>query len=558
MKSSTSSFILTTLFFLVLFLLGGACQKDTFVPVDEKTVSQKIDSTVHADQCSQLKEFMMALPEYQMPPALPKKEGKPVSELTNGYTCTTQTVEWAPEYNELFLLNPQADIMPGRMYDGNSFANGGYKPIIMLRDSIRLSVSIPTKNGETSYIWVKDPNSPAEIREATNQLLKRTVPGATPAYINFEILRVRSSEEVNKHLATNFKGWGARISGSYDFNSYVRQTKILVRFQQVYYSIDMDPVAEPCAFFNPVPKLEKAKSLFGGTMPVYVASVNYGRAVYYSIESDSSFTKVEKALNASFSKWGMKTGVSLSREDEQTLSNSSIKALIIGGAADGAVKTINGLDALKAFIIEGGDFSADNNLGAPISYRMKFVHDNSDAKLVLAGNYSIRNCELYTEELFLAPAKTARPYDGCPILENGDNEFGSPGVKIKGSITLKVSADKKAVLAAIDILFNEPIDDDNPVDTRARVKETIIAYELTDPKKIISGIESSTLSTIDFTPHTNGNHHPPFTGNFIEDIIIQADGGGDDLPCVGYNENPDGRAFVRIVFNSIKVKARYL
>lgn len=37
----------------------------------------------------------------------------------------------------------------------------------------------------------------------------------------------------------------------------------------------------------------------------------------------------------------------------------------------------------------------------------------------------------------------------------------------------------------------------------------------------------------------------------MQDIIIQADGGGDDLPCVGYTDDPNGRAFVRLKFKNV-------
>jgi Thiol-activated cytolysin len=480
------------------------------------------------------------------------------SAREGAYSCTVKEVEWSPEFNELYLLNPLSDILPGRIFDGNSFADASYKPILLSRDSIRISVSIPVRPGERSSAWILNPNSIGEIRDGINGILDRTVKGATPAFVNFKIEQVESSSEVDKHLAANFKGWGAKVSGSYDFNSLEKQTKVLVRFQQIYYTIDTDPVAQPCKLFNPLPKIDEIQKNLGSTSPVYVSSVNFGRAVYYVVESNESFSKVEKALNASFSKWGTKTGIELSQQDKDVINSSSIKGLLVGGAADGAVKTINGLESLRMFIEEGGDFS-ENNIGVPISYRMKFVSDNTDAKIVFAGKYTIRNCEYFTEDKTIEPLLAGSPYDGCPILYHGDNEFGSDAVRITGTISLEVSNGGKTITAKIEFDFNESINDNHPGDTRAKIEDELIVYELNEPNKIIVGIESNPVSYIDYTPSRNGNHNLPFSSNFIKRIIAQANGEDkNDLPCSGYTEDPDGRAFIRIFFNKINVKVRSL
>ena len=102
--------------------------------------------------------------------------------------------------------------------------------------------------------------------------------------------------------------------------------------------------------------------------------------------------------------------------------------------------------------------------------------------------------------------------------------------------------------------FDESVPNTNPNDTRAEVNDEIVVCELADNDRYISAILNTPTSEIDFTTAGNGNHHPPFTGDFLQDIIIQAAGEDDnDLPCMGYTEDPNGRAFVRMYFKNVKV-----
>ncbi len=546
-----------------VLLVTESCNKDLItdpiksIKVDLPQAEKYYVDSLYKDQCDDLSTYIYGLTHYQTETPSAQQFGNPTSEVNGGIICTQTPVSWAPTFDVMYSFNPNSDMYPGRIFNGNSFVTGDNTPIVMGRDSILISISIPTKPGEKPFVWVKNPNSIAELREGMNTLLQRTVPGATAALVNFEVKQIFASEEVNKRLGAHGSGWGASIEANYNTSGFSKKTKVLVRFFQVYYSLDIDPVERPCFLFNPVPSAEQAQASLGGTSPVIISSVNYGRAVYYMVESDSSFSKVEKALKASYSRWGMKAGVDLSAEDVETLSSSTIKALIIGGAADGAVQSINGVDQLKNFIEEGGDFSADNNLGVPISYQAKFL-DNTTAKIVFAGNYQINDCEPYTEERILDRSSSANPWDGCPERYHGDNEFGDPGVKITGKVRLVIREDRKAVMAILHFDWDEPSDDNWGNDTRAAVTDTIVAYEVNQTGMLISGFEMNPVSDIDYTQIHHGNFHPPFSGNYLQDIEIQADGDGDDLPCVGYRIDADARAFVRVIFkDTLKVKVRF-
>lgn len=508
---------------------------------------------VECAKCDSLNTYIWNMNRFAQPESKPYTASN-AKEVKNGdYVCNSKDVTWAPEYNELFMLNPTTEVIyPGSLLDGTSVATGAYRPIVVDRDSLTLSVSLATQQGTPQSVQVAKP-SLSSVRNGINEMLSRTISGSTPAYINFEVQKVYAKEEAELHVAANFKGWGAKVSASYDFSRTDIKSRFLIKFFQVYYSVDVDAPKYPCEFFAPIPPVGRAKELLGGTMPVYVSSVKYGRMVYFTVESSHEEEKVEKALHASFKKYGAKVGVDISKEQTNIINTSKITGLIIGGPTESAVNTVSGIENLALYLQEGADYSA-NSPGVALSYTLRFLSDNSVANIVLSSQYTIRQCEERGEDRVLTPTTVARLYDGCPILTHGDNEFGSDAVKITGKITLYIRGDKKAVMAKIYFHFNESIPDEHPGDTRAEVIDDIVAYEIKDNNKYIANILTEPISEIDYTPNRNGNHYLPFSGDFIAYIIAQANGEDkNDLPCSGYTEDPDGRAFLRMAFKNIKV-----
>lgn len=560
MKFNLFAFKGTAILMSIFILVTTNCKKDVDFPspVDPDELDTILTKIVNDSQCMDFYLALKQLSFLQQPTPIPAPTnvGAPVTEESGNYLCTMQTVKWSPEYDEMYLLDPKSEaIYPTGMIDANSISIGAYTPISNVeRAPAKISISLLTKPGDKPYEMVDEP-SLSSVRDAINILLHRVAEGSTPAFINFDIQEVRAREEASLGIQANFSGWGAKVSSSYNFDTEESMSRFLIKFYQKYYTIDMDLPKTPCAMFKEgqLPDL----GVFNGTSPVYVSSVTYGRMVYFMVESSASSEEMKAALSASFHSFGSGGGIDVNYAHKQMIEQSKMSALVVGGNADSGVKAVNGVNGLLDFLTADGDFSATSP-GVPIAYTMRYLKDNSVARIVLNSEYTIRNCEEKGEERVLVAKPVGSPYDGCPVRYFGDDDFGGTGVQIDGTISLRVSDDKKAIIATIYFDFDEPIDNSHPNDTRARIdNEKIVAYELSEADKnnyYISDILSDKTSEIDFTqPNVAGNHHPPFSGNFLSDIILQADGAGDDLPCVGYTDDPDGRAFVRTYFKSIKV-----
>ncbi|MEN9609942.1 MAG: hypothetical protein RLZZ628_756 [Bacteroidota bacterium] len=371
--------------FLIGFLcLHESCKKGQIADVlrDTEFASNLRDSTISA-----FDEYVRKLAYYsnrnQEPYTAEQRDSN-----TADVVCTKVKVRYAPEFNELYLLNPTTGVIfLGNLLDGNSILDGSYRPLNGLnRDSITISLSTQSVPNGTSSIQVLPILS--HVRNGLNQLLRQVAPNSTTAFINFEILELKSEKAVQGAIGVNASGWGQEIKGGYSWNNTEKKSTFMIKFYQKYYTADMDKMEAPHNWFKTMPN----PTTWGNSSPVYVSSVTYGRSVYFMVESSSSASSMKATLSAAFKGGTASMDVNLSLEQKDMIEKASIKALVVGGSASAGVKTIHGVAGLKEYIDTGGDFSI-NSPGAPISYELRFMKDNSLAKLVLATEYEYEDCE---------------------------------------------------------------------------------------------------------------------------------------------------------------------
>lgn len=307
--------------------------------------------------------------------------------------CVTKTYNGAPGFDEMFTLDPTTDVIyPGALLQGGSITTGEYIGIDAKRAPITISTSLSNINGSPSIV-VNDPNQLSEVREGINTLLNQEVNGATPAQISLDITEVYSEQHMSAAIGANYRGVTKKVSADLEFNGSSYKNTFVLKFIQRYFTLDLNsPGSDPSDLFTELPDV----SSFGSTNPVYVSSVTYGRMVLYTVESDSSITKVKAAFDAAVGS----TDGSIDTEYEETINSSNIKALIIGGSGSGAVQAINGPEEVYNFISEGGNYSKDSP-GAPLAYKLRYVKKGFPiAKVILATEYQVRDCDLaYPEYL---------------------------------------------------------------------------------------------------------------------------------------------------------------
>jgi thiol-activated cytolysin len=344
----------------ILVLLFSGCERDRF---DEGA----------------LDEYLKTLPSIasQMPVEKAASLISTADETTSEYIYHTDFYEVAAGYDEQIVLNPQTDVIyPGALVKGESILNGTYTLIPAKRKPITISTSL-TGSGKVSVV-VDNPKL-STIREAVNNLMNQDY-NVPPANMGFTIEQAYSEQQLDLSLRASYKGGVINVKGGFDFSNKQIKTRLVAKFIQSYYTIDMDLPDQPSDLFAE----DVDRSLFGIYMPMYVSTVTFGRIALFTIESELSETDVKTFLQASYAS----VNAAASGEFDQLKAKSTMKVYILGGSGGDAGATINGFDDFKNYIKSGGNYSKTSP-GAPISYKLRYIKDNSIGKIVFAASYPV-------------------------------------------------------------------------------------------------------------------------------------------------------------------------
>jgi len=541
---------LRTILVLLLISIGvWNCEKDTVSPEDNTEQNNQFDEVVRG----------LDKPDQPTVQNQPQPTGDPVEEVNSqGLNCTVQEYAWAPGYDEPILLDPTTDIIfPGNIINSETIATGAYTPIIGSRTPITISTSLSGING-TPSITVEDPKL-STVRTAVNELLNQELTsGDIPARLTYEEQEIYSSKHLELALGGNFKNAFANVEASFNFNTDTEKSRYMIKFTQIFYSLDIDPKENPSDWFETPPN----SSNLGAYSPVYISSVKYGRMGIMTFESNLSQTELSAAVKAQFNGLVASGGFEISTEWRQLEQDISFKTIVIGGSSQQASEVINGIDAFKEWVSKGGSYNA-TTVGAPLAYNMRFLKDNSIAKVVKAGNYKVRQCEVLPDEqdIILTHDDVAQTLSAqgvrldviCPRLTgDGDREFDGNGPNQTAEVRLRFN-DAKTQLS-LEIYFHVK-------ETRANWTEGIVRiikpiYTAPDGYFISELMTDSYIRVEEEDNSLNLKTIPLASTELVRQLEIMGDTRGDDLP--GNNENvtpeqcKDKYAYLGIELNPIE------
>ncbi len=464
MKTKQSIFR-TALYVSVLslvFIACNGCSKDEAEPGPGFSNEESTDFNTAVANLSGFSQ-----PE-ELPAPVELSEGVP--ERDGALECIVKNFKASPGFDELLSLDPTTDVIyPGALLKGESIPTGEYIPITSDRAPITLSASLTNISG-SPVVDIEDPKL-STVREGIKTILDQEVTGATPARVSFEITQVYTEQQLNVAIGANYRSAGQKVSAAIDFSNTTKRNKFVLKYLQTYYTIDMDLPNDPSDLFNSLPDL----SVLGSTAPVFVSSVAYGRMVIYTIETNSSETEINAALSATFASGDGTVDAGF----KQTIDESTIKGLIIGGSGSGAAQAINGPSEVYAFISEGGDYSRDSP-GAPLAYKLRFIKKGTPvARIVLSTEYPIRNCDLAYPRFRVTINNISRSsggdmeiygYIGARLWSNGDwvrSNPDNPGVddaywSTNRDNTVDVSSSKTHAIGITEVI--EPYKPDYQLD----------------------------------------------------------------------------------------------
>jgi thiol-activated cytolysin len=352
-------------------------------------------------QGNKIDEYIESLPYLPVDPPVVVQGTASAAERDGDYSCTTQNLKETRNYDEIVAYAANSDsLYPGAIVSADSVVSGLFTQIVLPRAPATISVSLENLDG-TKTATLPDP-SLSSYRDALSGILDQTITGSTPANLYSEIEQVHSEEQLNMALGVQ-ASWGlgvASLKTSFDFSNQQTRSRYLVKYTQTYYTVDLDAPPAPSAVFDGNVTLDDVKSKMDDTRPpAYVSSVTYGRMVLFTFESQYSDEEMGAALDFAYS-GGVDVSGNVSVTYKDILSQSKITAYILGGDAGTAVQTIDSYDALIDFIKTGGNYSKDSP-GAPIAYKLRYLKDNSPARMSMTDDYDVKDCTRVSQKLLV-------------------------------------------------------------------------------------------------------------------------------------------------------------
>lgn len=377
---------------IILTTIAFGCKKD------ELSILENMDEEID--------DFILSLPPLQFEAEKAAAVDSTTTDQDLEYNYTIDYYSVAAGYDEQIVLNPQTDVIyPGALIKGESILDGSYIPINAVRKPITISTSL--QGGDSVSVVVNDPKL-STLREAINSLMKQDY-DVPPANLGFTMESVYSQEHLALALRASYNSGLGSVNGGFNYSNTKIKSRLVAKFIQNYYTLDLDLPSTPSDL------IEEAgnASSYGSLMPMYVSTVTFGRLALFTIESEFSDTEVRAFLNASYAD----VNGSASGDFETLKSKSTMKVYVLGGSAGDAGFTINGFDDFKKYITEGGSFSKDSP-GSPISYKLRYIHDNSIAKVVFAASYPIRTAIPRTDNILYDIS--VRLHSMTPKFADGD------------------------------------------------------------------------------------------------------------------------------------------
>ncbi len=378
---------------LAISFLFGACKEDPITPSGGEGGTQ-----LNANQKEVHDLVMQNIPIKALPERTEKREveriegtprmvGAPLSE--SNYKYEARPIKVIKECDivntpeEFALLAPWADIFPGALIQGKTLQDGvpALIPIYEKRREGRIYFSFVNGDKDRKEWYKEIVMRGSEVNKAMNELLQQHS-ASHPAKTQYQIEVVNSLEELAAKFDLSLKYNKAKLKSKLKSNWSENKTYMAVRLNQIFYTVVYDDPDGGIAgvFTDDIQKTDLEPYTAPNNPICYVSSVSYGRSFILLYESESSQDSLYVSLKAAFGKDEDNSAFAevLSRK---VLKRCNVKLMQIGGNPGAGLEAAMGdYDKIKKFLIEGAQTSP-NNPGAPLSYKIKHLKDNSVVRL---------------------------------------------------------------------------------------------------------------------------------------------------------------------------------
>jgi thiol-activated cytolysin len=337
--------------------------------------------------------------------------GDPVDteEEQGANLLTCRAVDYNLESNaeDVAILRPTNGIVwPGALVKANlALLNGTPEPITLAPGPITLRVDLPGI-GEHGTFVVDDPSNSA-VQAALDGVLDWWNDNAyqegyvNPSNSSYRAATSYSSEQLAINVGLNVKWASGSVASQFGYTSSTTKTVAMMVYRQVFYTVTLDTPDSPAAMFaNSVLPSTLPTQMTDAAPPAYVHAVNYGRIIMFRMETSEAVKAIDMEATMKYAA-GVSVDMSLESKYKSILQKSSISAITIGGNAEVASQavTAQSFGDLVPIITGENAVYSKSNPGVPIAYTIRFLKDNSIAKMGYTTDYTANECTLWKQSV---------------------------------------------------------------------------------------------------------------------------------------------------------------
>ncbi len=322
-------------------------------------------------------------------------------------TCKTEDYNMESNFDDVAILRPTNGIVyPGALVIGNQgMLDGAPDPLNLDRAPATLRLDLPGI-GEQGTIVVQDPSKNSDVQTGIDNSLEWWNANAyQDGYVNaanssYQAATSYSSKQLSLDVGLNLEWATGSVASQFEYESTTVKRVATIAFKQVFYTVTMDTpkTNDPASVFgSEVTAAQISAAVSSEAPPAYIQSVSYGRIIMMRMESTNIDTSISLDAVMEYASGASGTGTINSDYDE-IVKNSSITIVTIGGNAEVASEAINaanieeGPGSLNYILTGENAVYSRNNPGVPIAYTIRYLKDNSLAKMGYTTDYRVENC----------------------------------------------------------------------------------------------------------------------------------------------------------------------
>ncbi len=311
--------------------------------------------------------------------------------------CVTKNLQFDAQKTDLsaFMASTTIDwLLPGNLFYTESVLSGAYQTPNYVRKSIDLTASI-YGNGLQNSFKVSAPK-PSTINQTLNNFVAAN---ALPhgAAVRKEEKQIHSKTDLSVAIFGKYDGKidGVKAQLNVNFSQNKEKSYHLIDFTQALYEVAVDPIDASNHFSTTISNNEIANM-------AYISSVVYGRRAILVCETSMKKSDFNANFQAAYSNGIMAASGGIKAQFKKFFNETKLYILIYGGSESAALNAISVKpeDAAKGFrqYINTSFAKAGRSTAKPISYKFKFLADNSTASVNTVFNQPVTKCQPVKDE----------------------------------------------------------------------------------------------------------------------------------------------------------------